>query len=68
MHIYGEGTVDGFHADLSSAQGEIQGQTALVIMSTKLLQSQDNPTLPVIFHGDNQGGSMHVQMCIITIQ
>ncbi len=53
MHISGYGPVDGYHADLSSAQSEIQEQTALVIMSTNLLQAQQNNSMPVILHGDN---------------
>jgi hypothetical protein len=55
MHLSGLGPVDGVRADLSSARGEIQGQTALAIMSSTLLQAQNCPNMEVVFYGDNKG-------------
>jgi hypothetical protein len=55
LQISGKGPVDGYSMDMSSARGEIQGQTALAIMSSLLLKAQDLPNLPVIFYGDNSG-------------
>lgn len=55
MRIAGRGPIDGYNADLSSTTGEIQGQAALAIMTSTLLQVQHQPNLMVIFHGDNKG-------------
>lgn len=40
---------------MSSACGELQGQTALAIISYILLQSQNATTKPTIFIGNNKG-------------
>jgi hypothetical protein len=55
MQITGSGPVDGYHADLSSARGEIQGQTALAIVTSTLLTAQQQPCMKVTYHGDNKG-------------
>ncbi len=55
MHISGYGPIDGYQADLSSARGEIQGQTALAVMSTMLLQAHNNNNTAVTFQGKNLG-------------
>ncbi len=54
MHISGGGPVAGFQANMSSARGEIHGQTALAIMSNNLLKAHNKQNMPVIFYGDNQ--------------
>jgi hypothetical protein len=55
MHLSGGGQVDGFHADMSPACGEIHGQTTLAIMSNNLLKAHNQENMSVIFHGDNIG-------------
>jgi hypothetical protein len=45
MQISGHSPVDGYHTDMSSATGEIQGQTALAIMTSALLQAQDKKNI-----------------------
>lgn len=54
MHIAGRGPVDGYTSDLSSSCGELQGQTALAIIS-KLLLEHNNTTCNVKLIGDNKG-------------
>lgn len=65
MRIYGSGTADGFRHDLSSARGEILGQTALVIMKQNLLKAHDHPDMPVIFYGDNTGVQRKCQTALL---
>jgi hypothetical protein len=55
MRIAGSGPVDGYHADLSSAQGDIHGQAARAIMTSTFLTAQQQPHMKAIFHGDNKG-------------
>lgn len=55
MQISGSGPVDGFQADLSSARGEIHGQTALAIMSDIFLKTHNQQNMPIIMYGDNIG-------------
>lgn len=40
MRISGHGTVDGYGPELSSARGELQGQTALAIMAKTILHTK----------------------------
>jgi hypothetical protein len=55
MKIEGVGPVHGHVIDMSSAQGELQAQTALAIMS-KVLLTQNNATdIPVVLISDNKG-------------
>ncbi len=55
INIFGRGPVDGHPTDMSSAQGELQGQTALAIMLTNLLKAHQNKKMNVIFHGEHRG-------------
>jgi hypothetical protein len=55
MSIQGRGAVDGAPTALSSARGELQGQTAMAIISQVLLQWHQRPSLPTILQGDNEG-------------
>ncbi len=54
LHIKGSGAVDGHASDLSSARGELQGQTATAVIS-KLLLDAHNTNIPTTLMGDNQG-------------
>jgi hypothetical protein len=55
MKLEGVGPVDGHAIDMSSARGELQGQTALAIMS-KVLLTQNNATdIKVVLTSDNKG-------------
>jgi hypothetical protein len=55
MSISGMGPVDGYTSDLSSYRGELQGQTALVIMSNVLQKTQPTNPYTVKLIGDNKG-------------
>jgi hypothetical protein len=59
MKIEGCGPVDGDKQAMSSARGELQGQTALAIITETFLNDHDAGTTPVTFYTDNQG----VQQC-----
>ncbi len=54
MHLSGYGAVDGIPQALSSARGELQGQTAALIMSKMVLEAHQS-SLPIHMSGDNQG-------------
>jgi hypothetical protein len=54
MSIHGTGTVNGASTSMSSTNGELQGQTAMAIISNLLLAAH-NDTTTKILHSDNQG-------------
>jgi hypothetical protein len=62
MMIMGSGLVDGHHLNLSSSCRELQGQTAMAIITRLLLEATDSQ-LHTTFTGDNQG----VQNNIMTL-
>lgn len=53
--IQGRGTVDGAPTAISLVRGELQGQTAMAIISQLLLQEHQQASLPTILHSDNEG-------------
>jgi hypothetical protein len=55
MIMHGAGPVDGHYKYLSSAHGELQGQTAAVIAIQQLLRAHKSHRTPVHLYGDNQG-------------
>lgn len=55
MIIHGAGPVDGHYKYLSSARGELQGQTAAAIAIQQLLRAHKSHCTPVHLYGDNQG-------------
>jgi hypothetical protein len=55
MKLEGQGPVDGDTLAMSSARGELQGQTALAIMTGALLMEHDATDTPITFYTDNQG-------------
>jgi hypothetical protein len=61
MIIHGAGPVDGYANFMTSVRGELQGQTAMAIMSQKLLTAHNSPHTPVHFYGDNQGIQNNLQ-------
>jgi hypothetical protein len=59
MKIEGSGPVDGDTSTMSSSRGELQGQTALAIITKKLINEHNAHDIPITFFSDNQG----VQRC-----
>lgn len=55
MKIEGSGPVNGDKETMSSARGEMQGQTALAIISEAFLTEHDAKDMPITFFTDNQG-------------
>lgn len=55
MTIQGAGTIDEYEKYMSSAHGELQGQTAAAIIIQRLLHMHNALQTPVHFYGDNQG-------------
>jgi hypothetical protein len=55
MKLEGSGPVDGDPYTMSSARGELQGQTALAIVTSTLLKEHDAQNAPVSFYTDNMG-------------
>lgn len=58
MHVSGEGIVDGAREYLSSTRGELQGQAALTVMTSVLLQANDTLDTQIKLVGDNKGVQM----------
>lgn len=55
MKLEGYGTVDGDTIAMSSAHGELQGQTALTIITEAFLTEHDAKEMAVTFYTDNLG-------------
>jgi hypothetical protein len=55
MKLEGSGPIDGDKQAISSARGELQGQTALAIITEALLMEHEATDIPVTFFTDNQG-------------
>jgi hypothetical protein len=53
MKLEGSGPVDGDPYTMSSARGELQGQTALAIVTSTLLKEHDAQNTPVSFYTYN---------------
>jgi hypothetical protein len=62
MKIEGSGPVDGDTTTMSSSRGELQGQTALAIISECFLKKHGATDIPITLFSDNQG----VQQCCST--
>jgi hypothetical protein len=54
MSIHGTGPVNGAPKSMSSARGELHGQTAMAIVSKLLLETHQEPKIPTLLQGDNQ--------------
>lgn len=55
MKLEESGPVDGDNTLISSARGELQGQTTLAIIMETLLKEYDAHEMPITFITDNQG-------------
>jgi hypothetical protein len=55
MKLEGHGPVDGDKSAMSSARGELQGQTALTIITEAFLSAHNETDMEVTFYTDNQG-------------
>ncbi len=55
MKLEGSGPVDGDKNAMSSARVELQGLTALAIISEPFLKEHDANDMPITFLTDNQG-------------
>ncbi len=62
MKLEGTGPVDGHAIDMSLARGELQGQTALAIMSKVLLTQNHATDIAVTLISDIKGSKLAVRI------